>query len=112
MVHPRMVALVILLLDVVAVGLQEGELRVVEDVVVGAAKAVAGCPNQEVAVVFATLPPHGQVKAGPTQLQPWAQQQVAQHLLSDLAQQFDAVESACCSLLRDGLYKQIVVQRP
>lgn len=62
--------------------------------------------------MLATLPPHRQVEAGPTQLQTWAQQWVAQHLLPDLAQQLDAVEGACCSLLCDGLHKQVVVQRP
>lgn len=55
--------------DIVPVGLQEAELRVVQDVEVGAAQAVARCPDEEVAVVFAGLPPHREVEGGATQME-------------------------------------------
>lgn len=54
--------------DVVPVSLQKAQLRVVEDVEVGAAQTVARCPNKEVAVVFARLPPYREVERGPAQL--------------------------------------------
>lgn len=54
--------------DVVPVSLQEAELGVVEDVEVGAAQTVACCPDEEVAVVFAGLPPDREVEGGAAQL--------------------------------------------
>lgn len=55
--------------DVVPVSLQEAQLGVVEDVEVGAAQAVARRPDEEVAVVFARLPPDREVEGGAAQLE-------------------------------------------
>lgn len=55
--------------DVVPVGLQEAQLGVVQDVEVSAAQAVASCPNEEVPVVFAGLPPDRKVEGGAAQLE-------------------------------------------
>lgn len=77
--------------DVVPVGLQEAELGVVQDVEVGAAQAVACGPDQEVAVVFSRLPPDGKVEGRTAQLEASRQQRVTENLLSDLAQQLDAI---------------------
>jgi len=68
-----------LLLDVVAVRVQEGQLGVVEDVV-GAAEAVAGGADQQVTVMLPPLPPHGEVERRPAQLEASRQQRVAQDL--------------------------------
>lgn len=105
---------------VVPVGLQEAQLRVVEDVKVGAAQAVTRRANEEVSVVFAGLPPDREVEGGPAQLEAGREQRVTEnlkegrrctkletssvgqtnesvkslhrsHLLSDLAQQLNAI---------------------
>lgn len=55
--------------DVIPVSLQETELRIVEDVEVGAAQAVAGRPDQQVPVVFTALPPDGEVEGGAAELE-------------------------------------------
>ncbi len=54
--------------DVVPVSLQEAQLGVIQDVEVGAAQAVACCPDEEVTVVFARLPPDREVEGGAAQL--------------------------------------------
>lgn len=77
--------------DVVPVGLQEAQLGVVEDVEVGAAQSVACGPDEEVAVVFAGLPPDGEVEGRTAQLEASRQQRVTENLLSDLAKQLDAI---------------------
>lgn len=66
--------------DVVPVSLQEAELRVVEDVEVGAAEAVAGRTDQQVPVVLPALPPDGEVEGRPAQLEAGRQERVAQNL--------------------------------
>lgn len=48
--------------DVVPVSLQEAQLGVVEDVEVSSTQAVARRPNEEVTVVFASLPPDWEVE--------------------------------------------------
>ena len=55
--------------DVVPVSLQEAQLGVVEDVEVGSTQAVTCRPNEEVAVVFAGLPPDREVEGGAAQLE-------------------------------------------
>lgn len=65
---------------VVPVGLQEAELRVVQDVEVGAAQAVVRRPHQEVAVVFTALPPDGKVEGGAAQLEAGRQEGVSKNL--------------------------------
>lgn len=77
--------------DVVSVGLQEGQLRVVKDVEIGAAQTVACGPDEKVAVVFAGLPPDGEVEGRTAQLEASRQQRVTENLLSDLAKQLDAI---------------------
>lgn len=66
--------------DVVPVSVQEAELRVVEDVEVGAAQAVAGRADQQVPVVLPALPPDGEVEGRPAQLEAGRQERVAQNL--------------------------------
>lgn len=66
--------------DVVPVGLQEAELRVVQDVEVRAAQAVARRPHEEVAVVFTALPPDGEVEGGAAQLEAGQQEGVSKNL--------------------------------
>ena len=94
---------------IVAVSFQEGELGIIEDVIVSATQTMLGGTNQEVPVVFPTLPPHGQVETGLTQLKSLSQQRVAKHLLPNLPQQLDAVERAGGSLFSDWFHKQRVV---
>lgn len=55
--------------DVAPASFKEAELRVVEDVEVSAAQAVTRRPQEEVAVVFSTLPPHGEVEGAAAELQ-------------------------------------------
>lgn len=55
--------------DVVPVSLQEGQLRVIEDVEVRATQAVARRPDEEVTVVFAGLPPDREVEGGAAELE-------------------------------------------
>lgn len=69
--------------DIVPVSLQEGQLRVVEDVEVCAAQAVACCPNEEVTVVFASLPPDREVEGGAAQLEAGREQRVTENLRED-----------------------------
>lgn len=90
--------------DVVPVRLQKAELRVVQDVEVSAAQSVTGRSDQKVPVMFPRLPPHGEVERGATQLQPRRQQRVTEDLLSDLAEQLNAVQSPGRSLFCQGLY--------
>lgn len=54
--------------DVVPVSLQEAELRVVEDVEVGAAQAVACRADQQIPVVLPALPPDREVEGGAAEL--------------------------------------------
>lgn len=55
--------------DVVPASFKEAQLRVVENVEVGAAQAVTRRSDQEVSVVFATLPPHGEVERAAAKLE-------------------------------------------
>lgn len=55
--------------DVGSVALQKAQLRVVEDVEVSAAQAVACSPDEEVTVVFATLPPGWEEGGGAAKLE-------------------------------------------
>lgn len=55
--------------DVVPASFKEAQLRVVEDVEVGAAQAVTCGSDQEVPVVFTTLPPHGEVERAAAKLE-------------------------------------------
>lgn len=66
--------------DIVPVSLQEAELRVVQDVEVGAVQAVARCPHQEVPVMFARLPPDGEVEGGAAKLEAGRDQRVTKNL--------------------------------
>ena len=66
--------------DVVPVGLQEAQLGVVQDVEVGAAQAVARRPDEQVPVVFARLPPDGEVEGGAAQLEAGREQRVTENL--------------------------------
>lgn len=55
--------------DIGSVTLQKAQLRVIQDVKVSAAQAVARRPDEEVAVVFATFPPRWEVGGGAAQLE-------------------------------------------
>lgn len=55
--------------DVVPASLKEAQLRVVEDVEVRAAQAVTCGSDEEVPVVFRTLPPHGEVERAAAKLE-------------------------------------------
>lgn len=55
--------------DTGSVTLQEAELRVIQDVEVSAAQAVTRRADEEVTVMFATLPPWWEVGGGATKLE-------------------------------------------
>lgn len=55
--------------DTAPVTLQEAQLGVVQDVEVSAAQAVTRRTDEEVTVMFATLPPWGEVGGGAAQLE-------------------------------------------
>lgn len=70
----RVVAVLMVLMgrvppDVVPASFKEAQLRVVEDVEVSAAQTVTRRPDEEVTVVFSTLPPHGEVERAAAELQ-------------------------------------------
>lgn len=62
-----------------------------------------GGAQEEVPVVTPTLPPFWEVGGGLAELEALRQQRVGEDLLSDAAQQFDAVKRAGGSLLCDGI---------
>lgn len=66
--------------DEVPVALLEAQLGVVQDVEVGAAQAVAGRPDEEVAVVLAGFPPMREVGGGAAQLEAGRDQWVVENL--------------------------------
>lgn len=72
------------MLGIVSIGVQERQLGVGHDVVISAAEPVFGGTDEQVAIVLPTLPPHGEVEAGPAQLEAFVQLRTPQHLLSDL----------------------------
>lgn len=55
--------------DVGSVTVQKAQLRVIQDVEVSAAQAVASRPDEEVTVVFAAFPPRWEVGGGAAQLE-------------------------------------------
>lgn len=57
------------MLGIVSVGIQEGQLRVCHDVVVGAVQSVFGSADKQVSVMLPTFPPDWEVEAGPAQLE-------------------------------------------
>lgn len=70
----RVVAVLMVLMggvppDVVPASFKEAQLRVVEDVEVSAAQTVTRRPDEEVTVVFSTLPPNGEVERAAAELQ-------------------------------------------
>lgn len=91
------------MLGIVSVGVQEGQLGVGHDVIVSAIQSVFGGADEQVPIVLPTLPPHREVEAGPAELETLVQLRARQHLLSDLPQQFDAVQGFCGPLLSDRL---------
>lgn len=92
------------MLRVVSVGVQEGQLGVGHDVIVGAVQPMFGSADEQVSVVLPTLPPDREVEAGPAELEALVQLRTPQHLLSDLPQQFDAVQSSRGPFLSDGFH--------
>lgn len=87
-------------------GLQEAQGGVVEDVIIRAADAVLRGPQEEVTVVAPALPPLGQVRRRLAELEALGQQRVREDLLSDAAQQLDAVQGARGALLGDRVDDQ------
>lgn len=55
--------------DVVPVSLQEAQLGVIEDVKVCSTQTMVCCPQKEVTVVLARLPPHWEVQGGTAELE-------------------------------------------
>lgn len=61
-----------------------------------------GSADEQVSIMFPTLPPDWEVEAGPAKLEALMQLWTPKHLLTDFPQQFNAVQSFCCPLLSDG----------
>lgn len=55
--------------DIGSVTLQKAQLGVIQDVEVSTAQAVAGRPDEEVTVMFATFPPRWEVGGGAAKLE-------------------------------------------
>lgn len=63
-------------------------------------------PQEEVAVVSATLPPLREVWGGLAELEALGEQRMGEDLLSDAAEQLDAIQRARSALLCDGVNDQ------
>lgn len=63
-------------------------------------------PKQKIPIVAAAFPPLWQVWRGLAELEALGEQRVREDLLSDTAEQLDAVERARGALLRDGVDDQ------
>lgn len=70
-----------------------------------------GHSDQKIAVMFATLPPHRQVKAWTAKLQSLPQEGVTQDLLTDFSQELDAVQGTGGSLLSNRFHEYSGINR-
>lgn len=81
----RVVAVLMVLMgrvppDVAPASFKEAQLRIVEDVEVSSAQAVTRRPDEEIAVVLHTLPPHGEVERAAAELQARRHQRMTENL--------------------------------
>lgn len=72
------------MLGIVSIGIQEGQLGVIHDVIVSAVEPMFGSANEQVSIMFPTLPPDWEVQAGPAELKALMQLRTSEHLLTDL----------------------------
>lgn len=68
-----------------------------------------GGADQQVPIVFATLPPHWQVEARPAQLEPLVELWTLEHLLAHLSQKLDAVQGSGSTFLCNRLHVDVRV---
>lgn len=84
-------------------GLQEGQGRVIQDVIISTAHSMLGGSQEEVSVMAAALPPLREVWRGLAELEALREQWMREDLLSDATEQLDAVQGPRGTLLCDGV---------